>query len=356
MNNSCTATYYDGKSSLPQQVSLIFEDATACFTFESMDQNLNKWFFKDISFETIGADLHVQHIVQDTFVYVKITDQQFIEKVLSFRKSNGFVGWYESLIAKSVKTHLFLAAAILGIIALSYVYLIPWIGEKSVLLIPESYDNKLGNTFLIENTLLINSNDTKSKQLALFASELQLNNSKKLQFKVVDEDVVNAFALPDGTVVVYTGILKKMKTYEELVALLGHEAAHINQRHSMKMLCRNLSGYIFVSAILGDANGVMTVLGDNVNTLQSLSFSRKFEKEADTDGFKMMVKNRINPTGMTRLFGRLQDEGDSVMPEFLSSHPVTKERIRMTKDMVEKEKYEIKENFKLKTLFEDLKK
>ncbi len=356
MNNSCTATYYDGKSSLPQQVQLFFKEHAVCFSFEGNDKSVHKWFLKEVVFETIGTVLQAQYTNQDTVAYVKITDHQFIEKVMSFRKNNGYVNWYEKLVTKSLKTHLFIAVSLLAIIALCYVFLVPWMGEKSVLLIPESYDDKLGNTFLIENTLLINSNDVKSKQLTFFARELQLNNNKKLQFKVVDEDVINAFALPNGTIVVYTGILEKMKTYEELVALLGHEAAHINQRHSMKMLCRNLSGYIFVSAILGDANGVMTVLGDNINTLQSLSFSRKFEKEADTEGFKIMMKNNVNPTGMTSLFNRLQEEGNTIIPEFLSSHPVTKERIKMTKDMVQKEKYKIKENLKLKRLFEDLKK
>ena len=59
-----------------------------------------------------------------------------------------------------------------------------------------------------------------------------------------------------------------MKSYEELVALIGHEATHVNHRHGMKLLCRDLSGYLFVSAILGDANGIMAVITDNVNSLQ----------------------------------------------------------------------------------------
>lgn len=355
MSNSCTATYYDGKSSLPQQVVLFYEERAATFIFKGNDNSCHKWVIKDVVFETIGTSLQAQYTNQDTVVYIKITDQQFIEKVVFYRKKNGYVNWYETWVNKSLKAHLCIAFFILGMITLCYIYVIPWVGEKSVLLIPDSYDDELGNKFVLENTLLVNSDAEKSKQLTHFAHELQLNNTKKLLFKVVDEDVVNAFALPNGTIVVYTGILKKMRTYQELVALLGHEAAHINQRHSMKMLCRNLSGYIFVSAILGDANGVMTIVGDNINTLQSLSFSRKFEKEADTEGFKIMIKNSVNPAGMTSLFSRLQEEVDTIIPDFLSSHPITKERITMTTNMVQKEKHVIKENLKLKRLFEDLK-
>jgi beta-barrel assembly-enhancing protease len=124
----------------------------------------------------------------------------------------------------------------------------------------------------------------------------------------------------------------------ELVGLIGHEAAHVNNRHSMKMLCRNLSGYLFISTVLGDVNGVMAVLGDNVNTLQSLSFSREYEREADEEGFAIVTKNHVNPKGMVTLFQRLQQEHSIEMPEFLSTHPVTKDRIMTIKTMIASKK------------------
>jgi beta-barrel assembly-enhancing protease len=166
---------------------------------------------------------------------------------------------------------------------------------------------------------------------------------------------MNAFALPDGSIVVYTGIIDSMKDYEELAGLIGHEVAHVNHRHSMKMLCRNLSGYLFISAILGDANGVMAVLGENVNTLQSLSFSREFEREADTEGFKIVTSNEVNPKGMSTLFKRLQNEKTISIPEFLSSHPVTKDRIRHIDEMIKTKPFQSKDNSKLSLLFQRIK-
>ena len=122
----------------------------------------------------------------------------------------------------------------------------------------------------------------------------------------------------------------------------------------MKMMCRNLSGYLFVSAILGDVNGIMAIIGDNVNNLQSLSFSREFEHQADADGFKILMQNQVNPQGMSNLFKRLDDQM-SIIPEFLSSHPVTKERIQFIDQLIKTKPYQIKENTRLEILFKELK-
>ena len=166
---------------------------------------------------------------------------------------------------------------------------------------------------------------------------------------------MNAFALPDGHIVVYTGILNQMQHYDELVGLIAHEAIHVNNRHSMKMMCRNLSGYIFVSAVLSDVNGVMAIIGDNVHSLQSLSYSRQFEREADKEGFYLMKKNQVNPKGMTNLFNRLQANSDNLVPEFLSSHPITKERLNYITRLIKFNSYPVVEHPHLEELFKKLK-
>ncbi|WP_395057879.1 M48 family metallopeptidase, partial [Flavobacterium sp.] len=138
--------------------------------------------------------------------------------------------------------------------------------------------------------------------------------------------------------------------------LIGHEVSHVNNRDSMKMLCRNLSGYLFVSAILGDTNGIMAIIGDNANTLQSLSFSRKFEHQADVEGFKILTANHVNPKGMSNLFKRLQEDKSALsIPEFLSSHPITNERINDIDKLIKSKSFVVKDNPKLKTLFQEIK-
>lgn len=354
MKNQATGIFYDGNSSIPQEVVFLFDSTTGTMAFEAGDGTIYQWKCSEIVFEKTGSRLRFRHeeaVAQNGYT----EDAIFIESIQTFNKKTGKYGWYQSLLDLGTTIHLGLALVILAIIGLCYVYAIPWVAEKSVVLIPEEYDTKLGDTFFEQNMVFSTIDSSKTKALNEFAKELQLNNTKQLKFSVVDSEIVNAFALPDGNIVVYTGILNSMKNYDELVGLLGHEAAHVNHRHSMKMLCRNLSGYLFVSAILGDVNGIMATIGNNINSLQSLSFSREFEQQADMEGFHVLVVNKVNPIGMANLFKRLEHKNQMAIPQFLSSHPMTQDRISTMEKRIKTKRFVIQENPKLNDLFRKLK-
>jgi Zn-dependent protease with chaperone function len=352
MKEKTNAVFFDGESAIPKEVELIFDFEKNVLVFETENNQQHSWNLEAVDFQTKSNSMYIEH-GNDPVQNIKINNSDFTVRLQDFRKKKRNLSWYQKLMDMGIKAHIIFTVFIFAVIGLGYFYAIPWMGEKAVVIIPEEYDDHLGTTFLAENILFNNIDVEKTKALNLFAKELHLKNTKKLKFTVLDSPIVNAFALPDGNIVVYTGLLKVMKNYDELVGLIGHEVAHVNNRHSMKMLCRNLSGYLFVSTILGDANGVMATIGDNVNSLQSLSFSRKFEHEADVQGFEIVVLNKTNPKGMSNLFKRLQDEEKGVVdiPEFLSSHPVTNERIKDVNELIKTSPFKFEENLKLKELF-----
>ena len=109
---------------------------------------------------------------------------------------------------------------------------------------------------------------------------------------------------------------------------------------------------LFVSAILGDVNGVVTVLGQNAAELQNLSYSRNLEDEADRMGLSILLENRIDTTGFIELFSTLNENNSFEIPEFLSSHPVTTARISDMKKRIKGLKYT--ENSDLKSLFQQI--
>ncbi|OFX25761.1 MAG: hypothetical protein A2041_14640, partial [Bacteroidetes bacterium GWA2_31_9b] len=263
---------------------------------------------------------------------------------------------YQKLINLGIKIHIGIALIILGLIIVVYLFLIPWLAEKSVVLIPQDYDVEIGNTFYNEYLNYNTIDSIKSKELNHFASQLELKNTNEVKFIVVESETVNAFALPNGNIIVFTGIIDKMNDYDELVGLIGHEVSHVNNRHSMKMMCRNLSGYLFISVILSDVNGIMAVIGDNIHNLQSLSYSRHFEREADIEGLNLMIQNNTDPNGMINLFKRLQSERDILLPEFLSSHPITEDRLNYIDKLIKSSSYKVDENKTLKDLFVEIKK
>lgn len=354
MKNNTTAVFYDGNTSVPQQIELFLDSQRGTVSFQSSNGENHHWVIKDIIFDKRPTGLHLDYGIE-LVQHIKIQDVNFISAIQRFRIEKGQVSWYQKIIDLGTVLHMVIAISILGIIGLCYLYAIPWVGEKSVALIPEEYDNQLGNSAWIGNEYFMTIDSSKTKILNDFAQQLDLKNTKKLKFTVVNSNEINAFALPDGNIVVFTGIIEKMENYDELVGLLGHEASHVNNRHSMKMLCRSLSGYLFVSIILGDVNGVMAVIGDNVNSFQSLSFSREFEHQADADGFKILEANKVNPKGMSNLFVRLQKKHSLVIPEFLSSHPITENRISHIDEMIKTKVYSYQEKPQLNALFLKLK-
>jgi beta-barrel assembly-enhancing protease len=347
------ATYFDGISSIPQQIELILDETQGQLVFKT-SVVINKWGIEEISVEQFGNTLELRHNDNKTAL-IKVNNPDFSAEFLSLLKQKGQLGWYHIFIHMGIKAHILIAVLILGLIVGGYFLIIPWVAEKAVLIIPEKYDASLGHTFFTQYVTENNIDSAKTNILNEFAAELKLNNSKPLHFTVAQSDIVNAFALPDGNIVVYTALLDKMKGYDELAGLIGHEVIHVNNRHTMKMLCRNLSGYIFISVVLTDVNGIMAIIADNARNLESLSFSRQFEQEADVQGTELMIQNGINPKGMTTLFTRLKSEEKVLVPTFISSHPMTDDRIKYINELIRNKPSFKKENKLLTELFQELK-
>jgi predicted Zn-dependent protease len=312
-----------------------------------------QWQINDLSFEQHGNLLRIRNLKLNGFV-IDIMDLAFSKRLFSIIKNNKTV--YGKTIFQTlgpVRISI-LAVGILTLLITAYFFVLPYIAEKSVPLLPDSFDNYIGDSFL---ETFMNENDidsTKTKYLEDFVAALDLNNTKPIKVSVVESEEINAFALPNGQIVVYTGILKNMKKPDELAGLLAHEAAHINSRHATKMLCRNMTSYIILALLFRDNNSIMSVVADNAQALQSLSYSRKFEEEADEQGLSILMSNQLDPNGMVKLFEQLEAEEESILPEIISSHPLTADRKNNIQKLILQKTYQVKTNRRLQTLFEQL--
>jgi predicted Zn-dependent protease len=162
--------------------------------------------------------------------------------------------------------------------------------------------------------------------------------------------------MPNGEIVVYTGLLDQLETPAQLVALIGHEVSHINERHSMKLLSRNLAGYMIISLLVGDVSGIAAVLTDNAQQLYQLSYARDHEQQADELGLQILLDNHQDPTAMLQLFKKLNATGADALPELLSSHPLPNSRIQHIKKRLMQQKALIVPNPDLEMWFERLRK
>jgi predicted Zn-dependent protease len=160
-------------------------------------------------------------------------------------------------------------------------------------------------------------------------------------FAVLDSPVVNAFAVPGGYVYVTRGIMAMMNSEAELAVVLGHELGHVNARHSMS----RLSSQTLVGVGLAAGSAISKTFSDVAGLASAgmqilfLKYSRDDEREADQLGVDYSRKGGFNPAKMIDFFASLENLGDlsggQTLPGFLSTHPLTSERIQNTKEMIQ---------------------
>jgi Zn-dependent protease with chaperone function len=156
------------------------------------------------------------------------------------------------------------------------------------------------------------------------------NNPYRFEVTVVKSDVVNAFALPGGYVVVFTGLMKKAESGEEVAGVLGHELNHVLQRHGIERIVKTLGVVAVVTILVGDQQGLIGLVKQLGVELMALKFSREQETEADVTGLKLLYRARIDPAGMITFFQRLSEKEEGRV-EWLSTHPVSAGRAERLK-------------------------
>nr|WP_295927112.1 M48 family metallopeptidase [uncultured Dyadobacter sp.] len=227
-----------------------------------------------------------------------------------------------------------IALLVLTLMGATYWYGLPWLAGAVAARIPVSAEIEMGDTMYENMIRAYDVNQPLTDAVNNFAKSIDFKTQYPIRVTVVKEDEVNAFALPGGHIVVFDKIIRQMKTKEQLAALLAHEVAHVHYKHSLRNIFRSLAGYLFLSLLLNDINGIAAVVADNSNALANLTYSRELETEADRKGMDVLQSDGISLQGFVDLFALLQSEhGDVGSLKLLSTHPLTEERLRMAGEM-----------------------
>lgn len=165
---------------------------------------------------------------------------------------------------------------------------------------------------------------------------------QNFHFFLISSKQINAFATPGGVIAVYSGLFLTTDTESELASVLGHEIAHVTQRHlarsyekanqlNIPIMAGMLAGILLgVASGAGDL-GAATALGLSAAGQQSqINYTRANEKEADRIGMRYLSRSGYDPSGMPGFFQKLERKNRYVgknYPEFLRTHPVTINRI-----------------------------
>jgi predicted Zn-dependent protease len=171
-------------------------------------------------------------------------------------------------------------------------------------------------------------------------------NGYAWEYKLVDNKEVNAWCMPGGKIVVYSGILPITKDEAGLATVLGHEVSHALANHgAQRMSAEQLQqlGAVGVAVATGSQSAEKQQmwqqyygLGTTVGAI--LPFSRNHESEADEIGLTLMAIAGYNPDNALVFWQRMAAQGGSSQPEFLSTHPSDATRISNIKRLIPKAK------------------
>lgn len=288
-------------------------------------------FFKDSRQETISIYTSDKSVLRNEFI--TSSPQLYGDIIQSKKKLN-------KLLVGSLTLVAFIVLFLVGLYFLKDT-LVKGLASQ----VPVEWEEKAGDKMISSMSLQYNfiKNDSLKNVLLSVASPLFMQVEKqgfKIDLYFVNDPTINAFALPGGKVVVQTGLLENAKTWEEVMGVLGHELAHITQRHHIRGVINNVGIFAILSATLGDVSALAGTFASIGGDLASLSNSRAFEHEADETGWDYLVNAGMNPNGLISFLETLEEENKteldstinaSVDLSFLSTHPNTQNRIEILK-------------------------
>ena len=241
----------------------------------------------------------------------------------------------------------------------------PFTGKKTMAFMPNSQLLPMAfaqyDQFLTDNKVLKGTSDAEmitrvGERISVAAERwLDANNYEgylkdyKWEYNLVDDESINAWCMPGGKIVFYTGILPVAAGEAGVAAIMGHEVAHALANHGQQRMSAGMiqqAGAVGVAAVTNDKSSTeqsiwMQAYGAGTSVGGMLTFSRSHETEADKIGLYLMAIAGYNPEEASQLWVRMKANSGSKAPkEFLSTHPSNDSRISNLKALAQDAKSE----------------
>ena len=350
------ASYHTSPGAAPIESTVLVFDKNLNVGFRNPDGSnaMINWLLKDVevSFDFSSQHTRLRHTHHSGGeLFINGNDPAKFVKDMQAEQQKA---WHKKSSGKEWIRNSLLFLGILGILVLLYLLIVPWLSQKLASKVSIKTEKQLGDAVYDALGLAGQEDTAKTFVLNEFFKAMEVSTAYDIKITVVNDNVVNAFALPGGRIVVYSALLKEINSYPELAALLSHEFTHINNKHSTKRIFRQLGSKVFLGLLFGRFGTVTSVVVNHADNLKSLKYSRSLEKEADMDGLAILTTRGIDPRGFVDLFHHLKEAAPTnAMPEFLGSHPDVDKRIRYIRDASQGST--VKEDVQLKAIFEKLK-
>jgi predicted Zn-dependent protease len=244
--------------------------------------------------------------------------------------------------------------SLIGLVVIGACSKVPITGRRQAHLLPESMlmsESSLAYSQFLSTNKKVADSETNAVMVKKVGARIQsavtqyMNQHKmssriagyKWEFNLVDDNTVNAWCMPGGKVVIYSGILPITKTEEGLAVVMGHEIAHAIARHGNERMSQGLAQQVGGASL----NIFMQYKGVHPSTMQLfnqiygggttlgiLKYSRLHESEADKMGLIFAALAGYNPSEAVPFWQRMSAVGGAKPPEILSTHPSDDRRIK----------------------------
>jgi len=270
-------------------------------------------------------------------------DHPYLDFLPQESASEGPVAWLEN--------HWFVALASIAVIfcalILGYLFGLPKAADLIAARIPMEMEQALGretmsffdkNGWFKPTELHPEIRKQIKNDFDKLCAEVPLKKYYRLEFRSGSVGP-NAFALPGGTVVITDDMVKLTGNSDEIAAALAHEIAHVELRHTMRSVLQNSLVAAIAATVTSDAASLSVAVAGLPVLFARTKYSREFESAADDYSFRLLKAKGYSPEAFARLMEKIsKKEEDHKQGAFsyLSSHPVTAERILRARDAATK--------------------
>jgi predicted Zn-dependent protease len=247
----------------------------------------------------------------------------------------------------NIYKRLMLISVVMTLIAVSGCVTNPVTGKEQLMLISPTQDVEIGKKYApeIEKQL---GGKIESPVITQYVNSIgqkvaRVSHDKDLKFTyiAVNDDSMNALALPGGYIFITRGMLEKLENESQLAGILAHETLHVTARHSAAAMSQQIGMGILMTAAMTQTSSQGAANAANLTTqLIGLKYSRENEKEADRYGMDYMVKAGYSPNGMVETMQILAEESRQRPVEFFSTHPNPENRVGLLKRHIGKRGYD----------------
>ena len=152
---------------------------------------------------------------------------------------------------------------------------------------------------------------------------------------IIDSDLINALALPGGTILVFQGLIDTTESTEQLAAVLAREMSHVTLRHHLNQIARSVGLVAAINIFIGDVSGIVALGSEVLQSATLNNYSQLQETEADLEGARLMYEAGIDPQAMNRMLRSLPDAHLPDALSWLDTHPNSDERIKSVQQFLD---------------------